>query len=149
MANLNKVFLIGNLTKDPEIKYAGSGTAITNFAIATNRNWTSAEGEKKEEVCFVNITAFAKRAEVVADFFKKGDSIFIEGHLKFEQWETKDGQKRNMLKVIMDNFQFQGNNKKEGKSNWNEKEEAAPKEDIKDMMADNKEEDINDEEIPF
>lgn len=136
MANLNKVFLIGNLTRDPELKYTPSGTAIVSFGIATNRTWKSESGEKKEDVCFVDVNMFGKRAEVVNEYFTKGKPIFIEGRLQFQQWETKDGQKRNTLRVVAENFQFLGDNAQDkGKSA--KAESSIPKDDI------------SEEEIPF
>ena len=135
--NVNKVFLGGRLTRDPELKYTAGGTAIASFGIATNRTWTPQGGEKKEETCFVDITMFGRRAEVINEYFKKGGSIFIEGRLQFNQWETKDGQKRNTLRVVADNFQFVGENQKaqKPKQGAGNKTEAT--------------EDIADEEIPF
>ncbi len=108
MAKLNKVFLIGNLTRDPELRYTPSGTAIVGFGIAINRTWTGPDGEKKEDVCYVDINMFGKRAEVIEKHFSKGNPIFIEGRLQFQQWETKDGQKRNALRVVAEDFQFIG-----------------------------------------
>ena len=106
MANLNKVMLIGNLTRDPELRYLQSGTAVCDFGLATNRRYKSSSGEQREEVTFVDITAWGRSAEVVSEFLQKGRPVFIEGHLKFDQWTTSDGQKRSKLKVVMDNFQF-------------------------------------------
>jgi len=132
MANLNKVFLIGNLTRDPEVRYTPSGTAIASFGIAVNRNWKDQSGEKKEEVCFVDINMFGRRAEVINEYFSKGNPIFIEGRLRFEQWETKDGQKRNTLRVVAENFQFLGKTRKgEGadipdETGFNNKQSKAP-----------------------
>lgn len=131
MANLNKVFLMGNLTRDPELRYAPSGLAITTFSMAINRTWTSKEGEKKEEVCFVEVNAFGKTAEVIAEYFGKGKPIFIEGRLVFNRWETKDGQKRSTLKVSADSFQFIGESNKSQTDNrdasfCNDVEEVVP-----------------------
>ena len=106
MANLNKVFLIGNLTRDPELRYIQSGTAVCDFGLATNRRYKSGSGEQKEEVTFVDITAWGRQAEVVSEFLQKGRPVFIEGRLKYDQWTTDDGQKRSKLGVVMDNFQF-------------------------------------------
>src|SRR5574337_2214961 len=108
MASLNKVFLMGNLTRDPELRYTPTGLAVASFGIAINSAWTAKSGEKKEEVCYVDISIFGRRAEVVGEYFSKGSPIFIEGRLQFNQWETKDGQKRNTLRVVADNFQFIG-----------------------------------------
>ena len=106
MASLNKVFLMGNMTRDPELRYMQNGKALVSFGLAVSRSWTSPEGEKKEDVCFVDISMFGKRAEIISEYFSKGSPIFIEGRLQFRQWETKEGQKRNALRVVADDFQF-------------------------------------------
>ena len=106
MANLNKVFLIGNLTRDVELKYLPSNMAIANFGLALNRKYTTAAGEKREEVCFVDCAAFGKTAEVLNQYVLKGDPIMVEGRLKLDQWESKDGGKRSKLSVVIENFQF-------------------------------------------
>src|SRR4030067_2342808 len=118
MASLNKVFLMGNLTRDPELRYTPAGLAVASFGIAINRAWTAKSGEQKEDVCYVEINIFGRRAEVVGEYFSKGNPIFIEGRLQFNQWETKDGQKRSALRVVADNFQFIGGTAKrpEGES---------------------------------
>ena len=109
MANLNKVLLMGNLTRDPQLKYLPSQMAIAEFAIATNRKFRTASGEDREEVTFVDITAFGKQAEVINQYMTKGKPIFIEGRLKFDSWEDKNGGgKRSKLTVVVDNFQFIG-----------------------------------------
>lgn len=112
MASLNKVFLMGNLTRDPELRYIPNGTAVVNFGLAVSRNWTGPTGEQKEDVCFVDVSMFGKRAEVVSEYFSKGSPIFVEGHLQFRQWETQEGQKRSALRVVADDFQFIGQTKK-------------------------------------
>ena len=108
MANLNKVFLIGNLTRDPELRYTPSGTAVAEFGLAINRRFSSQGGEKKEETCFVDCQAWARSAEVVSEYCKKGSPLFIEGRLKLDSWEGRDGQKRSKLRVVVENFQFLG-----------------------------------------
>ncbi|HDY68330.1 MAG TPA: single-stranded DNA-binding protein [Candidatus Scalindua sp.] len=108
--NVNKVFLAGRLVRDPDLKYTPSGTAIVSFSLATSRTWTPKDGEKKEETCFVDVTMFGRRAEVINEYFQKGSPVFIEGRLHFNQWEAKDGQKRNALRVIAENFEFIGGN---------------------------------------
>lgn len=128
--NVNKVFLGGRLTKDPDARYTSGGTAIVNFNVATTRNWTK-DGEKKEETCFVEASAFGKTGETIANYLKKGNPIFIEGRLKFEQWE-KDGQKHSKLKVVVDSFQFVSGARGEKKT------ESVGSSD-----------DIDDEDIPF
>jgi len=106
MANLNKVFLIGNLTRDPELRYTNTGLAIAQFGLAINRKWKSPDGEQREETCFVDITAMGRRAEVVSEYLSKGRPVFIEGRLQFRQWEGQDGQRRSKLSVVMDSFEF-------------------------------------------
>jgi single-strand DNA-binding protein len=110
MPNLNKVLLMGNLTRDPEIKYTPKGTAIANFGIAVNRVYSSGEGgEKKEEVTFIDIEAWGRTAEVIGEYFKKGKPIFIEGRLKLDQWDDKQtGKKMSKLRVVADSFEFLG-----------------------------------------
>ncbi|MGO8704899.1 MAG: single-stranded DNA-binding protein [Candidatus Brocadiia bacterium] len=108
MANVNKVFLIGNLTRDPELRYTPQGTAVGEFGIAINRQWKGPNGEKKEEVCFVDCQAWARGAEIISEYCKKGSSLFVEGRLKLDSWEGKDGQKRSRMRVVVENFQFLG-----------------------------------------
>ena len=107
MASFNKVILIGNLTRDPELRYTPKGTAIAKIGLAVNRNWTSETGEKKEEVTFVDVDAFGKQAEVIGQYLKKGRPIMVEGRLKLDQWDDKQtGQKRSRLGVVLEQFQF-------------------------------------------
>jgi single stranded DNA-binding protein (ssb) len=105
-ASLNKVLLIGNLTRDPELRYVPSGTAVATFTIAINRVYTSQAGEKKEEVAFVKIVVWGRRAEVCGEYLSKGSPVFIEGRLQSRSWEGQDGQKRSTTEVIADNVQF-------------------------------------------
>lgn len=104
--NLNKVFLIGRLTRDPELRYTQSGSAVANFGIAVNRGYTGKDGNRKEEPCFINLVVWGKRAEICAEYLKKGSMIFVEGHLNYRQWETSDKEKRSVLEVFVENFQF-------------------------------------------
>ena len=107
MANFNKVILAGNLTRDPELRYTPKGTAVTKFGLALNRSWTSETGEKKEEVTFVDVDAFGRQAEVVAQYMKKGRPLLVEGRLKLDQWDDKQtGQKRSRLGVVLESFSF-------------------------------------------
>ncbi len=109
MPNLNKVFLMGNLTRDPELRYTPSGTAVASFGIAINRRYRSQSGEDREDTCFVDATAFARQAEVLSEYMSKGRPIFVEGRLNLDQWEDKQsGQRRSKLTVIIENFQFIG-----------------------------------------
>jgi len=106
MASLNKVLLIGNLTRDPEVKMLTSGRPVCNFGLALNRNFKDSEGNKREEVTFVDVECFGPRAEAVGRFFNKGRAIFVEGRLKLDQWESKEGEKRSAIRVVLDNFEF-------------------------------------------
>jgi single-strand DNA-binding protein len=110
MASFNKVLLMGNLTRDPQLKYIpSSNTAVAEFGIACNRKFRTANGEDREEVTFVDVTAFGKQAEVINQYMTKGKPIFIEGRLKLDQWEDKNGGgKRSKLTVVIENFQFVG-----------------------------------------
>jgi single-strand DNA-binding protein len=103
--SFNKVILLGNLTRDPEVKYTPSNLAICKLGLAVNRRYTTADGQKHEEVTFVDCDAFGKTAETISKYLKKGRPVFIEGRLKLDQWE-KDGQKFSKLKVVVDTFQF-------------------------------------------
>lgn len=106
MASLNKVFLMGNLTRDPELRYVPSGTAVATFTVAMNRVYTSQAGEKKEEVSFIRVVVWGRRAEVCGEYLSKGSPVFIEGRLQSRSWEGQDGQKRSAVEVIADNVQF-------------------------------------------
>src|SRR6187549_2253365 len=121
MPNLNKVMLMGNLTRDPEIKYTPKGTAIAQIGMAVNRNYTLENGEKREEVTFIDIEAYGRQAEVIGEYCKKGRPLYVEGRLKLDTWDDKQsGQKRSKLKVVIESFQFLGS-REGGKS-----EEAPP-----------------------
>ena len=107
MANLNKVLLIGRLTADPEIRYTPSGLNIANMRMAVNRYRKGQDGNRVEEVAYVDVTAFGRTAELAQQYLKKGRQVFVEGYLNFEQWEDKtSGQKRSKLSVTVENLQF-------------------------------------------
>jgi len=110
MANYNKVLLMGNLTRDPQLRYIPStNTPVVDFGIAVNRRFKSASGEDREETTFVDCSAFAKTAELINQYFNKGKPIFVEGRLKLDQWEDKQGGgKRSKLSVVVEGFQFVG-----------------------------------------
>src|SRR5215213_8677844 len=109
MASFNQVILMGNLTRDPQLKFLPSQTAVAEFGVACNRKFTTQSGEQREEVTFVDCTAFGKTAENINKYFTKGKPIFIEGRLKYDQWEDKQGGgKRSKLTVHVNNFQFIG-----------------------------------------
>ena len=107
---MNKVVLMGNLTRDPELRHLPSGNgSVVNFGMAMNERWNdSATGEQRENVCFVEIEAWNRQAEVIAEYFVKGSQILLEGSLKFEQWVGDDGMNRNRLKVRLQRFEFVG-----------------------------------------
>ena len=112
MSSFNKVIRLGNLTRDPQLSYTPSQTAICQFGLAMNRKWKGADGAEKEETCFVDCVIFGKRAEVINKYFKKGEPIFVEGYLKFDSWVAQDGSKRTKLKVSVENFEFIGGQQK-------------------------------------
>ncbi len=106
MASLNKVFLIGNLTRDPELRYIPSGSAVATFTVAVNRVFKSQAGEKKEQTSFIRVVVWGRRAEVCGEYLSKGSPVFVEGRLQSRDWETQDGQKRSTTEVVADNIQF-------------------------------------------
>ena len=108
MANFNKVILMGNLTRDIELRHTQSGMAIAKFGMAINRKTSSQSGEAKESTCFVDLTAFGKSAELLNQYVHKGSPLFVEGRLEYSTWEAKEGGKRSKLEVVVENFQFMG-----------------------------------------
>ena len=108
MASLNKVFLIGNLTKDPELRYTPNGTAVTNLRIAVNRRFKDRSGELKEDTCFITVTAWDKQAEICNQYLQKGRPVFVEGILQSRSWETTEGQKRSTIDIRAERIQFLG-----------------------------------------
>ena len=108
MANFNKVLLIGNLTRDPELKHTPSNQAVATIGLAVNRNFTTKDGEKREETTFVDCEAWGRTAEVMSQYLAKGRPVLVEGRLKLDQWQDKDGNNRSKLKVVIENFQFLG-----------------------------------------
>ena len=111
MASLNKVLLIGNLTKDPELRYTPNGTAVVNLRIAMNRRYKDKNGENKEEVCYVTVTAWDKQAEVCNQYLHKGRPVFVEGRLQTRSWEGSDGQKKTTMDIRAERIQFLGSAK--------------------------------------
>ena len=113
MLELNKVLLIGNLTRDPELSNLSSGTALAKLGMALNRRYKDKSGEAKEEVCFVDVEAWGKTAEFCSNYLAKGRRVFVEGRLKYSQWEGSDGSKRNKLTITADRVQFADSKPKE------------------------------------
>lgn len=134
MASLNKVFLIGNLTRDPELRVTPKGTAICQFGIAVNRQFKDDSGATRDETTFVDIEAWGKQGELVSKYLGKGSQCMVEGRLKLDQWEDKaSGQKRSRLKVVLENVQFLGapKNKQEeapseGRYDFNDRPRGQP-----------------------
>jgi single-strand DNA-binding protein len=109
MASYNKVILLGNLTRDPELRYTPKGTAVARLGLAVNRSYKTDTGESKEEVTFLDVDAWGKQAELISQYLRKGNPLFVEGRLRLDQWDDKQtGQKRSAIKVVLENFQFVG-----------------------------------------
>jgi single-strand DNA-binding protein len=106
MAGYNKVILMGNLTRDPQLSYTPNQTAVVEFGMAVNRNWTGKDGEKKEETCFVDCRAFGRTAENLNKYMSKGRPLFVEGRLTYDAWTGSDGAKRSKHRITVENFQF-------------------------------------------
>ena len=145
MASLNKVFLIGNLTRDPELRVTPKGTAICQFGIAVNRQFKDDSGATRDETTFVDIEAWGKQGELVSKYLGKGSQCMVEGRLKLDQWEDKaSGQKRSRLKVILDNVQFLGAPK-----NAQSESQPKPTPEARTYMKPAPVPDNSDEDVPF
>lgn len=149
--NLNKAFIIGNLTRDPELRSLPSGASVVSFGVATNRVWKNQQGEKQEEVQFHNVVVFGKQADSVSQYLKKGDSVLVEGRIQTRNWEAQDGTKRNKTEIVAERVQFGPK-----RSSWaggkqatsaNPKKESTESAELDTIEYPN--EDINPEEIPF
>jgi single-strand DNA-binding protein len=108
MAGFNKVILMGNLTRDPQLRYLANNTAVCDFGVAVNRRYRDRDGNLKDDVCFVDVTAWTRQAETINQYMHKGSLILIEGRLKLDTWTGQDGQKRSKHTVVVENFQFAG-----------------------------------------
>jgi len=155
-ASLNRVFLIGNLTRDPELRYLPSGQAVTNFTVACNRAYTASSGEKKQDTSFIRIVVWARLAEICNEYLKKGSPVCVEGRLQSRSWEAQDGTKRSSIEVVANSVQFLGRGG--GKETAAEEvqlpsepleEEAAPPAKKGGSIEISKEELSPDEEVPF
>ncbi len=124
MANLNRVFLAGNLTRDPEVRYIPSGKAVADLSLAINRKYKTATGESKEDTCFVNVVVWGRQAETAGEYLRKGSMILVEGSLRYDQWEA-NGEKRSRLRVNADRVQFLDRSKSGG-GEAGRREEALP-----------------------
>ncbi|HEX9786052.1 MAG TPA: single-stranded DNA-binding protein [Opitutaceae bacterium] len=129
MASFNKVILMGNLTRDPELRVTPKGTAVCQIGVAVNQTYRDKEGNSREETTFVDVDVFGRPAEVIAKYMTKGRPILIEGRLKLDSWESKEGEKRSKLKVVLENFQFvggRGEGESSGGGGGGSFEESAP-----------------------
>ena len=127
MANFNKVFLMGNLTRDPEVRTTPSGLKIAKFGLAVNRRYRTRDDETKEETTFVDLDAFGHQAEIIERYCLKGSPLFVEGRLRLDQWETNSGEKRSKLAVVVENFQFLGRGPEGAESHAGTSGEDKPK----------------------
>jgi len=161
--SLNRVQLIGNLTRDPELRYTPSGSALCSFGIATNRSWTTDAGERKDEADFHNIVAWRKLAEICSQYLKKGSKVYVEGRLSTRQWTAQDGTQKNRTEIVIEDMimldgrgqgaatQGEGGySKPQPKSGAKPKEEQAeaPKEPANEAPRDNEDE-VSPDDIPF
>jgi single-strand DNA-binding protein len=106
MVNLNKIFIVGNLTKDPELRYTPQGTAVTTLRIAANRTFKDKTGQTQKDTCFVNIVVWAQMAEVCNQYLQKGRQVFVEGRLQSRSWQNSEGQNRSVLEIVATRVQF-------------------------------------------
>jgi len=106
MSNFNKVLLMGNLTRDPQLSYTPNQTAVVDFGLAVNRRWTGRDGNQREETCFVDCRAFGRQAENINKYLSKGRPVFLEGRLTFDSWTGQDGSRRSKHRVTVENFRF-------------------------------------------
>lgn len=123
MANVNAVFLMGNLTRGPELRYSASGAPVTNMSLAVNNAYTDKSGERKEDTLFIRVAVFGKAAESTAQYLSKGSPVFVEGRLKLNEWTTEQGEKRNTIEVVARNVQFLGKKGSSGQSPENQTEQ--------------------------
>lgn len=145
--NLNKAFIIGNLTRDPEIKTLPSGQPVVNFGVATNRRWTDQQGQKQEYAEFHNIVAFGKLAELCSQYLAKGRVAMIEGRLQTRSWQAQDGTKRSRTEIVADNIQFGPRRDTGSPSSQNERAESMSS--PQSQSEENELETINPDEMPF
>lgn len=147
---LNKVFILGNLTRDPEMRSLPSGVPVTNFSVATNRVWKDRDGNKKESADFHNIVVFSRQAEIASQYLKKGSSVLIEGRIQTRSWEGQDGQKKYRTEIIADRIQLGPRNTGQGGApTASTQEESGGKGEENIETIEYPEEDIKPEDIPF
>ncbi|MBL9140251.1 MAG: single-stranded DNA-binding protein [Phycisphaerae bacterium] len=160
MANLNKVMLIGNLTRDPDLKFTAGNQAVCELGIAVNRKYKTKDGEEREDTTFVDCEAWGRQAEVLKQYLTKGRPLFVEGRLKLDTWEDKDGQKRSKMRVVIENFQFLGSGQGGGGGGREDQQEGASSAGARKSKpaparagggggADGPHQEVEDEHIPF
>ncbi len=153
--SMNKVILIGNLTRDPELKYTPNGTAVCTFGVATNRSWTTQDGQVKEDVQYHRVVAWQKLAELCGKILGKGRKIYMEGRLTYRSFVGKDGQQRSITEIVLDDFiVFDGNRKAPGEQGEapHKEQEAAPAphtEHVEAAPTEEHNETVNPDDIPF
>ena len=143
--NLNKVTLIGNITKDIELKSLPSGIKVASFGLATNRTWKDKDGNKQEQAEFHSIIAFGKQAETISQYCGKGDQLYIEGRIQTRSWDKEDGTKAYRTEIVLENFQFGNKIEKKETQTPQQKDEARPNEDVIDLDG----RVLNPDDIPF
>lgn len=154
--SINKVVLLGNLTRDPELKYTPAGTAVCTFGLATNRSWTTADGQTKEEAQYHRIVAWQKLAELCAKLLNKGKKVYVEGRITYREYMDKNGQQRNITEIVLDDFIVfsDGSGKRSGPSDdsssddQSQANDTTTQDDQDDAPAPN-DEDVNPDDIPF
>jgi single-strand DNA-binding protein len=149
MASYNKVLLMGNLTRDPQLSYTPSQTAVVDFGMATNRKWTAQDGSQKDETCFVDCRAFGKTADTINKYFKKGKPIFLEGRLTYDSWTAQDGTKKSKLRVTVENFQFMPTGGGPGGQGGQGAEQPYPSEEGESMPSSGRAPAAPNDDIPF
>lgn len=128
MASFNRVIIMGNLTRDPQLKYLPNNTAVCEFGLASSRRYKDRDGQMQEEVCFVDVACFGRSGETINQYMSKGRPILVEGRLKFDSWTAQDGSKRSKLSVVCENFQFVGGRENGGGGGGGQRS-AAPQQD--------------------
>ncbi len=151
MANFNRVIIVGNLTRDPELRVTPQGLSICKLSLAVNRNYRTANGEDQEETTYVDVDAFGKPAEIISKYMGKGRPILVEGRLKTDSWTNQAGEKRSKLKVVLENFQFMGGRGEDSSSEGGKAgyQAAPPKAANEDKTPGDYESKDLDEDIPF
>ena len=127
MASLNNVLLIGNLTRDPEVRYTPSGKAVGDLRMAVNRKYRTADGEDRDETCYVDVVVWGRQAETCGEYLRKGSAALVEGRLQYDEWE-KDGQKHHRLRVVAQRVQFLGSPKRSGGGGSGDEPAGPPRE---------------------